>query len=340
MPVPPKPAPPVLFGSTNAEREASRRASALRLTWTDVADADRYDIRFGASDDRLNATKGVFLGGLQANQHQQVRVRGFSNADGAGPWSDPATIATRPDKPFPPFLQSPADRQHDRLILTWNTVNGIATYDLRVNGAEFPAPVQRPYTLDHLPDNTPVSPNVAYVVAIRARDDAVGGVSEWSDNSAPLVTRPPHPAAPSRAPYDLAGWGIVLKWLLSDAFNGGTSAFIRLFRDMDSETNKKLLDGQLDPNGQPIPGGLKESRFVDSKQRMSALKTYRIQLIVPPAATPAPIPDEDGTNPTGENRSFPSPDLALRYPFYLTALRPISVLGHKSKLLSVDGAKR
>ncbi|WP_428305435.1 hypothetical protein [Lacipirellula sp.] len=288
----------------------------------DVADADTYDIRFGAEDVRQNASKGVFLGGLLANQHQQVRVRGVSAADGAGTWSDPATIATRPDKPGPPFLQSPADRRHDRLILTWNEVNGIAIYDLQVNGIEFAAIVQRPYTFDHLPDNTPARPNVGYVVAIRARDDAVGGVSEWSDNSAPLVTRPPHPASPSRAPYDLTGWGIVLKWSLTDAFNGGTSAFIRLFRDMDSETNKKLLDGQFDSNGQPIPGGLKESRFVDSKQRMSAVKTYRMQLIVPPAATPAPIPDEDGTNPTGENRSFPSPDLALRYPFYLRALRP------------------
>lgn len=334
MPVPPKPAPPVLFGSTFAEREASRRASSLRLSWTDVADAGTYDIRFGAADVRQDASKGVFLGGLPANQHQQVRVRGVSAADGAGPWSDPATIATRPDKPSPPFLQSPADRQHDRLILTSNGVNGIATYDLRVNGVEFPAAVQRPYTLDHLPDNTPVRPNVAYVVAIRARDDGIGGVSEWSDDSPPLVTRPPQPAPPNRALYDLAGWGIVLKWSLSDAFTGGTSAFIRLFRDMDSETNRELLDGQ------GTAGGFRVSRYVDSRQRMSALKTYRMQLVVPPAATPAPIPDEDGTNPTGENRSFSSPDIALRYPLYLKTLRPLSVLGRSSKLLSEIGAKR
>ena len=259
MPVPQKPAPPFLFGATDTEREDSRRANSLRLSWVDVADADTYDIRFGAADVRQNVPRGGYLGGLSANQVLQVLVRGVSVALGAGPWSDPAAVATRPDKPSPPFLQSPVDRQHDRLIISWSVVNGVTHYDLRVNGMEGLNSVQRPYELDRLPDNSPVRPNMAFAVAIRARDDGVGGVSEWSDNCSPLVTRPPQPGPPNRAPYDLSGWGIVLRWSLSDAFSGGASSFIRLFRDMAADQNETLLDGQV------AAGGVRVGRYVDSR---------------------------------------------------------------------------
>src|SRR5688500_18110220 len=117
MPVPPTPNPPVLFGASAAEREASLTASALRFDWAAVSTATSYDIRFEATDLRANATPGTFLGGLSANQNHQVRLRAV-NADGASGWSNPVTFATRPDKPNPPFLQTPVtDRLHDSLLL-------------------------------------------------------------------------------------------------------------------------------------------------------------------------------------------------------------------------------
>ncbi|WP_406694488.1 fibronectin type III domain-containing protein [Singulisphaera sp. Ch08] len=307
MPVPPKPNPPVLFGATPAQRETSRRADALRFSWTDVPTAETYDIRFGNSDVRTNVARGTFLGGLAANTFHQVRLRGV-NSEGPSEWSDPATFTTRPDRPESPALPSPSDREEDRLRLNWSIVNGIHTYDFWVNGAILSSTVRPPFLLEELPGGSSLGPNLRFAVAVRARDDSIGGVSEWSAEAV-FVTRPPRPGPPRRAPFDLVVFGIVLHWAVSDDYSSGGRSFIRLFRTMDGVTTK-LLDGEN------IAGGLRSHRFVDSRQTMSSIKTYRLQAIVPASATPAPIP-EDG----GENRSFASEPLTARLPLFIQAFR-------------------
>lgn len=313
MPAPQKPNPPDVFGSSAAERETSREANALRLDWADVATATSYDVLFGDADLRTGAAKGTFLRGLGPNQHHRTRLRAV-NAEGASDWSDPATFATRPDRPSPPMLPAPAtDRRHDALTLAWREVNGVREYELRVNGAMLPGTVNTPFLLRALPGGSGLLPNERYEVCIRARDDAVGGVSEWSDPGV-FATRPPPPPAPQRTPYDLSGWGIVLKWSVPDTFSGWRAAFIRLTRRADGVVVTRL-------DGSAVAGGYKDHRLVDSQQRMASVKEYSLQTVVPAAATPAPIP-EDG----GENRSFVSEPLEAQYPIFIRSLRPVRLL--------------
>lgn len=305
----PTPAPPVLFGTTAPQREASRTHDSLRFDWTDVAGATTYDIRFGAADVRTNVAKGSFLGGLPPNQIQAVRLRAVNGAD-VSAWSAAANFATRPDQPAPPFLALPADRREDSLVISWTPVNGVPDYELQVNGAVLAALVQPPFTLTALPGGGALLPNMRYDVAVRARDDAAGGTSEWSGVES-FVTRPPRPAAPARFPADLLGWGIVLKWNVAATFNNGTQAFVRLFRDTGGTVGEKLVDGQA------TPGGQRTSRYVDVRQQMSQVKTYRLQTILPAAAAPAAIPTAQGGP---ENQSFRSDELSAKLPFYLATL--------------------
>lgn len=306
----PTPAPPVLFGATAAQREASRTADSLRFDWTDVAGAATYDIRFGAADVRTNVAKGDLLGGLPPNQSQAVRLRAVNGANTSA-WSLAATFATRPDRPAAPFLDSPADRRENGLVINWNLVNGLPDYEMQVNGAVLAALVQPPFTLVVLPAGGPLLPNTLYDVAVRARDDAGGGTSEWSPVES-FVTRPPRPAAPTRFPADLFSWGIVVKWNVADTFNGGASSFVRLFRDTGGAVGEKLVDGEA------TVGGRRVSRHIDVRQRMSQVKTYRVQTIVPAAAVPGPIPSGPQGGP--ENQSFESDELSARLPFCLTTL--------------------
>jgi hypothetical protein len=304
---PAQPAPPALAGATPGELEASRRFDGLRIVWTDVPGALTYDLRFSAFDVRLSAVKGAMFSGLIANRAHQVEVRAV-NLDGASAWSQPATFFTRPPTPAPPVLDGPAARQHDRLTMNWAPLPGLTTYDLRVNGVEIAGPLARPFTLDRTPAAQPLPPNSRFDVELRARDDAAGGASEWSAPVA-FVTRPPRPDVPARVHSDLSGWAISLRWLTPVGFPGGGSSFVRLFRRMDG-------DVAVIADGSATAGGLRVHRHVDSRQRMSSLKRYHLQIVVPANAVPAPIL-EDG----GENRSFESDGLEARLPFCLTTPR-------------------
>jgi hypothetical protein len=310
MPLP-TPSPPVLFGTSAAQIDASRTSDALRFDWTDVAGATTYDIRFGAADERTNVAKGSFLGGLPPNQIQIVRLRAVDGAD-VSAWSSAVSFATRPERPSAPFLQSAANRGEDSLVFDWNIVNGIPDYELLVNSVMWPALVQPPFSLTSLPGGGPLLPNTKYDISVRARDDAGGGISEWSD-VATFVTRPPRPDAPTRVHADLLGWGIVMRWEVSDAFNNGTNSFVRLFRDTGGVFGEKLLDGESSP------GGRRTSRYVDIRQRMSIEKTYRLQAVIPAGAAPAPIPAAHGGP---ENQSFESPPLIAKFPYCITAQHP------------------
>lgn len=87
------------------------------------------------------------------------------------------------------------------------------------------------------------------------------------------------------------------------------------------------MDGSLVElmSGETTNGGNQSFRFVDRRNRMSSVKTYRIQTIVPASTTPAPISDD-----AGENRSLQSDPLSAKLPIFMTALRPAATARRRS----------
>ena len=309
MPSPPdKPAPPVLFGATPQDREASRRSDSLRLDWTPVAGATHHDIRFGDSDIRPDVPRGAFLGSLGPDVAYAVTVA-HRNDGGDSPWSDPLHTATRPATPSAPTLASAADaRGSSALILTWPPAAGAATYNLRVDGVESTDSLTPPFTLSAAPSGSPLALNREYRVAVRARDDAVGGTSDWSPEVA-FVTRPPTPGSPLRVAFDLFLYGLVLQWDVSSLFDGGAQSYVLLWRDTRGAGRDLLLDGSAEP------GGHRTGRFVDLRYTPEVAKRYFLQFVVPRAAVPDDLLGAD-------NVSFEGPAIELYRPIAVKLLRP------------------
>jgi hypothetical protein len=319
-PPPPQPNPPYLFGATPAEVDASRRADALRLDWQPVQDATHYDIAFGGADVRHSVSPGDFLGSLQPDTAQSVTLVAL-NDGGASPPSAALIVATRPTRPPAPSLGvSTTARGPTSLQLAWAAAGGSMTYNVRVNGTELAGEVLPPFDLTALGAGMPLLPNREYKVAVRARDDSVGGTSEWSDETA-FVTRPPTPGAPLRMAFDLFLFGLVMQWDLASGFDGQAQAFVRLWRDTEG-IGKELIG-----DGSGLPGGWLTHRFVDVRYAPERRKRYWLEITVPRLAVPDDVLG-------GDNGSFPGSTIDLYRPICIRVGPWESVLRRSGEIVA------
>ncbi len=305
MPAPPKPNPPRLFGSSPSQREASRREQSLVLTWDSVSGANGYDLRFGSSDVRSNVSQGGTFGALSRNTRYEVRVRAF-NDDGASDWSDPANIATRPARPVNLRLTgSPESRRHNSLEITWNIADTPPTYDIEINstvttGVSLSAPARL-----GTPSFT-FLPNQRQTIRLRARDNANGGVSFWSDHGSgqfPLdtATRPNPSVEIRRVRIDMFGYGVRLVWKV-DAPSTWTATSM-LIRN----------EGASSDEIHEVPhaaNGVAEYTFNDLDYRYGTVRLYSAKVVVPRASVPGDVLGSD-------NESIDNPEVGVSLPISL-----------------------
>jgi len=305
MPVPPKPDPPRLFGSSASQREASRREQSLVLTWDSVAGADGYNLRFGSSDVRSNASQGGTFGALSRNTQYEISVQAL-NDDGPSDWSDPTTIFTRPPQPRNLRLAASVDsRSHDSLEIKWDIADTAPAYDVEVNGT----------VTDNLSLANPVRlgsprfvflPNQRQVIRLRARDNANGGVSFWSDNGGgqvllDTVTRPNPTLEIRRVRMDMFGHGVRLIWQVDAP--GSWSAMSVLTREEGGSTDE-MTEVPHTTDGEA------EYAFNDLAYRYGSVRIYSAKVVVPRASVPGDVLGTD-------NESHGDPQVRVSLPISL-----------------------
>jgi hypothetical protein len=129
--------------------------------------------------------------------------------------------------------------------------------------------------------------NTLAVVRIRATK-AAQMPSAWSKELT-TVTRPPTPPAPTRRPFELSEFGIVLAWSIPRNFPSADKASSQLARD-----------------GIPVQDNLSfDSIFVDTKYAQNTAHSYTLYIAVPADAVPA------GALGGKPNVSFSSPPLQV-----------------------------
>jgi hypothetical protein len=267
--VPTKPAPPFLYGENDLEREASRGADFLRITWRSVSDADSYDVRLENVGVWSDVSQGFRIAALDPNTKYAVKVRAV-NSEGESSWSDSLQIYTRPAIPKNLRLSNQADsRSENYLKLEWDSAQGAATYDLKVNDSPEITKITHPFELR----TSEIKPNRKYTLKVRSRDDRNGGVSFWS-TAFVTVTRPPRPKAPMIDVHALGGAGVVVSWNESAQFNGGGKAFVKLYGSPDTGN---------DPSGinRPLAG-----TFDDYTCAYGVVRRYCLQIVAPRSAVP------------------------------------------------------
>lgn len=135
---PPLPGAPSLTSPVTASVDLPQ---ALSLSWNTSTGALSYDLQF--SDKADFSTVLLTLNGLKQTR-QPISGLGFgatyywriraNNAAGSGLWSTPASFTTALNTVAAPILSTPlsgAINQPTLLSLTWNPVNGAASYDLQ-----------------------------------------------------------------------------------------------------------------------------------------------------------------------------------------------------------------
>ena len=277
----------------------------MRLTWNSVTGADGYNLRFGSSDVRSNAPQGGTFGALSRNTQYVIRVQAF-NDDGPSDWSDPTTIFTRPAQPRNLRLAgSPDSRNHNSLEIEWDIAASAPAYDVEVNGTVTASQnLPNPATLGS--SSFIFLPNQRQIIRVRARDNANGGVSFWSDNGGgqePLdtVTRPNPTLDINRVRIDMFGHGVRLIWKVDAPDSWGASTV--LMREEGGATDRlaaflHAVEGQSD------------YAFNDLAYRYGSARLYSAKVVVPRASVPGDVLGTD-------NESIGDPQIRVALPISL-----------------------
>lgn len=251
-PVPPDP--PFLSGS----EDQSRGQDFLVIGWTNTSDASKYEVFCNQTVHEYPSESSPFVttfSGLAQNTEHELKVR-CTYTGGDTIFSSSIVQFTRPKTPTFLLLAPPEDssRHSDRLHLTWELIPGVPTYDLdrggtldsavtwQVIGVGGGQPDQAAAWVESLAANT------QYDFMVRARDDARGGASNWSDQAFSAFTRPPTPAIPRIS--SRTGQRIVISLTAVPTFPDSTGAHIQLGKAIAEEPTIHVVHDQpsLDPS--------------------------------------------------------------------------------------------
>lgn len=186
--------------------------------------------------------------------------------------------------PVPPtnlrlFGTTPAERENSReshqIRIDFDHVIGADVYQVKLSDESL-VKVQ--------PGDFVIAPGPNRRCDIAVRAIMQGQASAWS-KALVTVTRPPVPAAPARAPFDLSAFGIVLAWRYDHAFPGHQQTQLQLYRTWEGSAKEVIADA-LERSG----------RYVDTTYPASVEKLYRLIAVTARAA----VPDDllGGPNPS------------------------------------------
>jgi hypothetical protein len=170
----------------------SNAAGVLNVEWDAALNAQGYEVWYGVSDfTKWNGAitpdgtkRKTTISDLDKGKRYYVRVRGMGPSGETGAFSDTADEITLLDTPT---LAAPTTNDNRSLDLSWEPVEGAASYEVRF------------IDTDHLDGNGPdavgvktlvvnaasaaladINPNLKYRIWVRARNNE-GAVSLWSD---------------------------------------------------------------------------------------------------------------------------------------------------------------
>lgn len=200
----------------------------IRLTWTEVAEAEEYRVEVSERADFEHArlyTKPQRSLEFVRREPGAVYVRVCAaNNGGEGPWSEAAHVLIAPAPPAWIEANLSADGHH--ATLAWGAVSGRASYRLEMNSGEG---AYREVYRGEATQHTLAVPAEADVLRFRVCAEVGGAVSEWTE-SEPLPLRPA-PPAPTLEPPEIAESGEVrLRW---GAVAGADSYKLEVARDKD-----------------------------------------------------------------------------------------------------------
>ena len=227
----------LLDSPTRIEAESS--GTSIILKWDPVPGAVGYDVQ---ADNKVydNGTSTTFThSGLTRNsQHiYKIRVRTKNNQ------SDFSTALTYYAAPDIPASITATKITGTSVSMSWTTVTGATSYDIKVNGVIVKNVTTTYYT------HTELVPNREYTVQVRARN--IGGTSDWSEEYKFQTLKN---SGTEQDPY--------LIYTREDlcAINSNLSAYYKLMSDIDLQNIDWIplaslvspFTGKLDGNGYTI----------------------------------------------------------------------------------------
>jgi hypothetical protein len=237
---------------------------SLSLSWNEVAHASGYSLQVDNNDDFGSlvvnqtgiASTAYTVSGLNPGTTYFWRVLSTSACGGSSSWSGVRSFTTA-SNPAVPALAGPdnvAGCQALNLTLSWNSVSGAVSYDIRVDdNSDFSSPVvnQTDVTATSI-SVSELSAGTTYNWAVRAKNSC-GIYSSWSDSRS-FATAASTPDAPAAiAPSDEASCqdvSITLDW--SDVIGAGTYT---LQVDDNNDFSSPLFNqGSLASTSQPVEG--------------------------------------------------------------------------------------
>ena len=176
--------------------------------------------------------------------------------------------------PAPPtnlrlFGATQAERENSRkshqIRIDFDHVIGADTYQVKISEG----------SLDIVqPGDFVIAPGPNRLCDIAVRSIMQGRASSWSK---PLVTvtRPPVPAAPARAPFDLSAFGVVLDWRYDHAFPGYHQTQLQLYRTWEGSVEEVIANALG-----------RQGRYVDTTYPANVEKLYRLVAVTARSAVP------------------------------------------------------
>ncbi len=200
----------------------------IRLTWTEVADAEEYLIEISERADfenaRLHTQRRRTLEFVRREPGAVYARVCAANAGGEGPWSETVHVLIAPAPPA--WLEVDRLEDSSRVALAWGAVGGHVIYCLEMESGEG---VYREVYRGEATQHTLAIPADGEVLRFRVRAEASGVASDWTESEA-LPLRPAPPAPTLQPPEIGEGGEIRLRW---EAVGSADSYKLEVARDKD-----------------------------------------------------------------------------------------------------------
>ncbi|XWN36898.1 MAG: T9SS type A sorting domain-containing protein [Balneola sp.] len=230
------------------------------LQWTNVADADSYDLQLSTESDFTSgivtdssgiATTTLQTDTLSRNTNYFWRIRAVNNTTGNSDWSETRSFSTIPEIPGAFTLLSPVNQQENTnlpVTFVWSSASGATDYRVQFSTDDTFTFVSDTTTSDTVLTVNSLSATTTYFWRVKASN--AGGSTEWSSpfefktgisgSEGPALISPLNNAVNLRSPVEFA-WDSVA---LAESYIiqlSETSAFESLITDSSGITGTSVL---------------------------------------------------------------------------------------------------
>ena len=179
--------------------------NTILIEWSEPNGANVYQLEADGEIVYTGSNPRYMQVSLQSDTEHSYRVRA-GNDSGFSNWSDITKVKTKKENSNTPMNLIQSKVSNNTLIVSWDSVEGVTEYKIRLNNTEIQQTVSVPYF------SITTTPGAIYTIDVAAvLDNQIGTIGEWSEK---LTFSTPYdiPISPVLGPTNSFVNSIELKW--------------------------------------------------------------------------------------------------------------------------------